>query len=115
MTRKKWHVIQFNQEVKCFKMVMGILYFAKNMGKDISKKLSSKYSHNLLDYAKQSAIDAFNTASKRSIQKTAEATGFLIGNKIADKITQASRKKGIYPEKCSKLLIILDYFNNIII
>ena len=32
-------------------------------------------------------------ASKRAIQKTAEATGDLIGNKIADKITgRASRK-----------------------
>ena len=32
------------------------------------------------------------TASKRAIQKTAEATGGLIGNKIADKITSASKK-----------------------
>ena len=33
------------------------------------------------------------TASKRAIQKTAEATGDLIGNKIADKITSVSKKK----------------------
>ena len=32
------------------------------------------------------------TASKRAIQKTAEATGDLIGNKIADKITSVSEK-----------------------
>ena len=32
------------------------------------------------------------TASKRAIQKTAEATGDLIGNKIADKITSVSKK-----------------------
>ena len=32
-------------------------------------------------------------ASKRAIQKTAEATGNLIGNKIADKITSVSKKK----------------------
>ena len=32
-------------------------------------------------------------ASKRAIQKTAEATGDLIGNKIADKITSVSKKK----------------------
>ena len=32
------------------------------------------------------------TASKRAIQKTAEATGDLVGNKIADKITSASKK-----------------------
>ena len=32
-------------------------------------------------------------ASKRAIQKTAEATGDLIGNKIADKITSVSKEK----------------------
>ena len=31
------------------------------------------------------------TVSKRSIQKTAEATGDLISNKIADKITDISK------------------------
>ena len=33
------------------------------------------------------------TASIRAIQKTAEATGDLIGNEIADKITSVSKKK----------------------
>ena len=33
----------------------------------------------------------FKTASKRVIQKTAEVTGDLIGNKIADKITRVSK------------------------
>ena len=32
------------------------------------------------------------TASKSAIQKTAEATGDLVGNKIADKITSAPKK-----------------------
>ena len=36
---------------------------------------------------------ATKTVSKRAIQKTAEATGDLIGNKIADKITSVSKKK----------------------
>ena len=54
----------------------------KNIGKNISKNLSSKYSQRLLDYAKQSATDALKTTSKRVIQKTAEATDDLIGNKI---------------------------------
>ena len=39
-----------------------------------------------------SATDATKTTSKRAIQKTAEATGDLIGNKIADKITSTSKK-----------------------
>ena len=45
----------------------------------------------LLDHAKQSATDTFKTASKRVIQKTAEATSGLIGNKIANKITKSSK------------------------
>ena len=35
---------------------------------------------------KKSAIDALKTSSKRVIQKTAEAAGDLIGNKITDRI-----------------------------
>ena len=45
----------------------------------------------LLDHAKQSATDALKTASNRAIQKTAETTGALIGNKIAEKITRVSK------------------------
>ena len=59
------------------------LSFAKNMG----KSLSNKYGQKLLDSAKISTTDAIK------IQKTAEATGNLIGNKIADKITSFSKKK----------------------
>ena len=62
--------------------------FAKNMG----KYLSNNYGQKLLDSAKKSTTDAIKTSSKRSIQKTAEATGDLIGNKIADKITSVSKK-----------------------
>ena len=41
---------------------------------------------------KKSKTDAIKTASKREIQKPAEATGDLFGNKIADKITSTSKK-----------------------
>ena len=66
----------------------GFLSFAKNMG----KSLSSKYGQKLLDIAKKSTTDAIKTASKRAIKKTAEATGDLIGNRIADEITSISKK-----------------------
>ena len=49
------------------------------------KNLSSKYSRNFLIMLKNAA-DALITVSKRAIQKTVEATGDLIGNKIVDKI-----------------------------
>ena len=64
------------------------LSFAKNIGKN----LSNKYGQKLLDSAKKSTTDAIKTASKRAIQKIAEATGDLVGNKIADKITSVSKK-----------------------
>ena len=47
------------------------------MGKKISKNLSSEYSQKLLDHTKQFATYALKTASKRTIQKTAEATRYL--------------------------------------
>ena len=46
----------------------------------------------LVDTAKKFAADAKKTASKRAIQKAAEATGDLVGKKIADKITSVSKK-----------------------
>ena len=45
-----------------------------------------------LDSAHKSTADLIKTASNRAIQKTAEGTGDLIGNKIADKITSVSKE-----------------------
>ena len=57
-----------------------------------AKSLSNKYGKRLLDNTKKSTIDAIKMASKRAIQKTEEATGDLICNKITDKITSVSKK-----------------------
>ena len=46
-----------------------------------------------MDTATKTGIDAAKTASKRVVQKTAEATENLIGNKIADKNTSAGKSK----------------------
>ena len=73
----------------------GFLSFARNIGTHatkVAKNMSNKYGQKLADTARKSATDAVNTASKRAIQKTPEAIGDLIGNKIADKITNASKK-----------------------
>ena len=53
--------------------------------------MSGKYSQKLFEHAKKSARDALRTFSKRVIQKTAEATSDLIGNKIANRITKVSK------------------------
>ena len=66
----------------------GFLSFAKNIGKNLSNKCGQK----LVESAKKSVTDTLKTASKRAIQETAEATGDLGGNKIADKITSISKK-----------------------
>ena len=71
------------------------LSFAKNMGTyatKVAKNLSNKYVQKLLDSAKRSTTDAIKTASRRAIQKTAEAIDDLIGNKIADKTTSVWKK-----------------------
>ena len=66
----------------------GFLSFAKSMGKN----LSNKYGQKLLNSAKKSTTDAIKTVAKREIQETAEATGDMIGNKIAGKITSVSKE-----------------------
>ena len=57
-----------------------------------ARSMSNKYGKKVVDAAKKSATDATKTASKRAIQKTAERTEELVGNKIADKIISVSRK-----------------------
>ena len=76
----------------------GFLSFSKNIGTDttkVDKNLSNKYRQKRLDSAKKYTTDAIKTASKRAVQKTAEATGDLIGNKITYKIKSISRISGI--------------------
>ena len=58
----------------------------------LAENLSNKHSQKPIDTTKKSTTDALNTASRRAIQKTTEATGDLIVNKTADKITSISKK-----------------------
>ena len=46
-----------------------------------------------MDTATKTGIDTAKSASKRVVQKTAEAPGDLIGNKTADKITSIGEPK----------------------
>ena len=71
------------------------LSFARNLGTHatkIAKNLNNKYGQKLVDTAKKSSADALKVAPKRAIQKTAEATGDLVGNTIVNKITSISKK-----------------------
>ena len=68
----------------------GFLSFAENIIKSIGINISKSLSHNY-GHANQSATDALKTSSKKVIQKTSEATGDLIENKIANRVTKFSK------------------------
>ena len=51
-----------------------------------------KYGKKLTDTAIKTGKDLATISGKKIVHKSAEATGDLIGNKIADKITSASKK-----------------------
>ena len=69
-----------------------------------------------MDTATKTGMDAAKIAPKRVVQKTAEATGDLIGNKIADKITSIGKPKEkseeiyIPPEKRQQIIDDLRLF-----
>ena len=63
----------------------------ENISKSISKNVSSKFSQKRIDHAKHFTINWIKATSKRVIQKTAQETGDLIGNKIVDKITRVPK------------------------
>ena len=62
----------------------GFMSFAKNF--------SDKYSKSLMDKGIDLSKTFAKTAGKKILKETAKATGDLIGNKTADKITSASKK-----------------------
>ena len=65
--------------------VMVFLPFAKRFG--------DKYGNKLVDNATKTGLDEAKNASKRDLQKTAEYTGYLIGNNIADKTASIGKSK----------------------
>ena len=70
-----------------------------------ANKMNNKYGQKLIDTAKRSTTDAIKTASKRATQKTAEATGDLIGNKIAEDVELTTYKKRyISPEERKQII-----------
>ena len=80
----------------------GVLSFARNIGTHttkVAKSMSNVYSQKPLNSAKKSTTDAIKTASKRAIQKTAEATGDLNGNKIENRITKTDENEIEIPKE----------------
>ena len=58
-----------------------------------------------MDTLAKTGIDTAKTASKKQVQKKAKATGDLVGNKIAGKITSVGKtkvkKKKMKDKKCT--------------
>ena len=97
----------------------GFLSFAKKFGNEYGKKLmntaiktgtnfNSKYGKKLTDTTIKTGKDFAMMAGKKIVHKSAEATGDLIGNKIADKIT-AKPSKNHKMKKHSQMKLIMKY------
>ena len=77
--------------------------FARNIGNKYGKKLFDKIidvgksmkknGKKILDNSLSARKDFAKIAGKKVLTKSAEATGDLIGNKIADRITKSTRNK----------------------
>ena len=70
--------MRYSLESKYRTYVQGFLSFLKKFG--------DKYGKMLMDTATKFGVDPAKTASKRVVQKTVEAIGDFIGNKISDKL-----------------------------
>ena len=67
--------------------------FVKGYGfMSFGRNFSDKYSKSLMDKGINVSKKFAKTTGKKIFKETAKATGDLIGNKIADKITSASKK-----------------------
>ena len=60
----------------------------KKIGESVNKNLSGNYSQKIMVHTEKFATVTHTIASKRIIQKTAEASCDLIGNNVADKATK---------------------------
>ena len=74
-------------EPKCRKYVEGYGFLS------FERKFGDKYGKKLMPTATKTGIDAAKTASWRVVQKTADAAGYLIRNKISDKMTSLGKLK----------------------
>ena len=86
--------MRYSTEPKYRKYVKGCGFLS------FARKFDNKYGRKLIDTATKTGMDAAKTASKRVVQKTAEA--ILIGNKIADKITSLGKTKSKEKEEQEK-------------
>ena len=82
----------------------GFMPFARNIGNkygkklfdkslDVGKSVKKKYVKKILDNSLSAGKDFAKIVGKKVLTKSAEVTGDLIGNKIADRRTKSARNK----------------------
>ena len=82
----------------------GCMSFTRNRGNkdgrkifhkslDVGKSMKKKCGKKILDNSLSAGKDFAKIAGKKVLTKSAEATGDLIGNKMADRITESGRNK----------------------
>ena len=96
--------MRYSLESHCRRYVQGqgFMIHARNIGNKYGKKLfdkslnvgksmKKKYGKKILDNSLSASKDFAKIAGKKVLTKSAEATGNLIGNKIADRITTRNK------------------------
>ena len=78
----------------------------KKLMNTATKVGTGKYGKKIIDTTKKQRSEFAKTAGERIVKKSAEATGDLIGNKIADKITSLGKSKNKEKETSEKEIII---------
>ena len=79
--------MRYSTKKKFWKYVIGYEFLS------FDKKFGDKYGKKLMATATRAGIYAAKAVSNRVVQKKAETTGDLIGNKMADKITSIGKSK----------------------
>ena len=79
--------MRYSTEPRSRKYVKGFGFLS------FARKFSHKYGKQLMDSPTKTGMDAAKTAFKRVVQKTAQATGDLIGNKLDGQITSIGKPK----------------------
>ena len=96
--------MRYSVEPRERRFIKGYGFLSSNFGNKYGKKLmntaiktgtnfNSKYGKKLTDTAIKTGKDFATIAGKKIVHKSGEATGDLIGNTIADKITGKPSKK----------------------
>ena len=84
-----------------------IRYTGKTYVKELSfaRNLSEKYGEKILDTGRKTELDAVNTASKKVVKKTAEATRELMWNKMTKRFVNPKPVSDAHQRNYGKIVL----------